>query len=70
MIAGRWRGGAPFALVLLLVATNAGAIDRLYGADSPQVTDLTRLYRLAGEPFPTVSFPVSSAWLFEAAGNL
>lgn len=70
MVAPWRRGGALIALMFLLVSSTVEAIDRLYGADSPQVADLARLYRIVGEPFPTVSFPVSSAWLFQAAGDL
>ena len=55
------------ALLLLSVGVVSLAADRLSGADDPPVRDLARLYRIAGEPFPTASFPVSTAWLHEAA---
>lgn len=45
-------------------------LDRLYGPGDPELEDVTRLYRVAGKPFPTVAFPVSKSWLREAALEL
>jgi hypothetical protein len=56
--------------MLFSVATVAVAADRLYGPQDPPVRELARLYRVAAEPFPTVSFPLSTAWLYEAALEL
>ncbi|MFW5884550.1 MAG: hypothetical protein ACOCVW_03630 [bacterium] len=55
------------AALLLSVAVVSLPAQRLYGPDDPPVRDLARLYRVAGEPFPTASFPVSTAWLHDAA---
>ncbi len=60
-----------FTVAMVLGVADPGfGIDRLYGSQSPEVRDLTRLYRVAGEPFPTVAFPVSKSWLYEAAAGL
>jgi hypothetical protein len=64
---------AVIVMVLLLVAVSTPAadrVDRLYGAGDREVEELARLYRVAGEAFPTVSLPVSGAWLYEAALDL
>jgi len=57
-------------MLILLIAGAVHPVDRLYGPDDRQVVELARLYRLAGEPFPTVSFPVSGPWLHVAAEGL
>ncbi len=56
--------------ILILVSGVAVGLDRLYGPDDAQVVELSRLHRLAGKPFPTASFPVSTAWLHAAAEDL
>lgn len=58
------------AALLLSVAVAAFPVDRLYGPGEGRVRELARLYRVAGEPFPTASFPLSTAWLYEAALEL
>ena len=69
----RWKRPVTYGLSVLLVlvvAAVAPALDRLYGADVQPVVELRRFYRVAGRPFPTASFPVSKAWLYEAAVDL
>ena len=58
------------AALLLSVAVVSLPAQRLYGPDDAPVRDLARLYRLAGAPFPTASFPLSTAWLYDAALEL
>jgi hypothetical protein len=60
-----------FALVLAVgVAFPVQSLDRLYGPGDPEVEEVSRLYRVAGKPFPTVAFPVSKSWLRDAALEL
>ena len=58
------------AALLLSVAVVSLPAQRLYGPDDAPVRDLVRLYRLAGAPFPTASFPLSTAWLYDTALEL
>ncbi len=77
VVAPKHRQRRLVLLVLILcvlagevIAGNQSATDRLYGQGDDYVIVLSRLYRLSGVPFPTVAFPVSTAWLYEAAKEL